>query len=131
VEDLSVTLRQLLDSLAPGGLFLSAIAGWDNELLRFWETGFALLGKPVPYHTAEDMEAHLAERGARFRKTTAPYQLRFPDTAENRLKILRFLLGEYLPAIPLPRILAEWDRYVRGGHIEVNTHSYHYAVRPE
>ena len=41
----------------PGGTLLTAIAGWDNMLLELWKTGFAMLGQPVPYYTAEDVEA--------------------------------------------------------------------------
>jgi trans-aconitate 2-methyltransferase len=112
VDDLPSTLRQLHRSLVPAGKLLLAIAGWDNTLLELWTTGFALLGQPVPYHAAEDVECHLAQAAAVFRKTRADYQLRFPDNTENRLRILRFLFGEHLPAIGPQRLLGEFDRFV-------------------
>jgi trans-aconitate 2-methyltransferase len=84
----------------------------------------------VPYYAAEDVEAALSQQGARFRKSKSCYQLRFPDTQDNRLKILRFLFGEYLREISPQRLLSEWDRYAQRGHIEVNTHSYHFSAEP-
>jgi SAM-dependent methyltransferase len=130
VDDLERTLRTMCGSLAPGGRVQLAIAGWENLLMQFWTTGFAILGIPVPYHAAEDVDAILHKIDTPFRRSKVSYQLRFPDSAENRLKILRFLFGEYLAKIPPERLLTEFDRYVRDGHVEVNTHSDHFAVLP-
>jgi trans-aconitate 2-methyltransferase len=130
VDDLRETLRRMLEVLRPTGRLLLAIAGWDNALVQLWETGFAMLGRPVPYYAAEDVEATLSQRGARFRKSKSYYQLRFPDTEVNRLKILRFLFAEYLQEISPQQLLGELNRYVQKGHVEVNTHSYHFAVEP-
>lgn len=128
VDDLHATLQALVDALAPDGRLLLAIAGFDNMLCGLWKIGFALLGKPVPYHTAEDVEAELQRDSLAFRRTESPYLLRFPDTDENRQKILRFLFGDYLAAIGPQHMLEEFDRYVFEGHVEIHTHSYHYAV---
>lgn len=128
VDDLAATLRGMQEALRPGGRLLLAIAGWDNPLLQLWKVGFASLGRPVPYHAAEEVETLLSRQGARFRKSRADYQLRFPDTVENRLKLLRFLFGHFLDEISPSRLLGELDRHVRGGHLEVNTHSDHFAV---
>jgi 2-polyprenyl-3-methyl-5-hydroxy-6-metoxy-1,4-benzoquinol methylase len=128
VDDLADTLRRLNGLLAPGGKMLLALAGWDNALMQLWKIGFALLGQPVPYHAADDVERTLAEQGIAAQRSTASYQLRFPDTEQNRLRILRFLFGDYLQQVPLPRLLVEFDRYERQDHIEVNTHSYHFII---
>jgi SAM-dependent methyltransferase len=130
VDGLREALRRMIELLRPAGRLLLAISGWDNALLQLWKTGFAMLGRTVPYYAAEDVEATLYQRGASFRKSKSYYQLRFPDTDENRLKILRFLFGEYLQEIPPRKLLRELDRYARRGHVEVNTHSYHFAVEP-
>ncbi len=128
VRDLRETLRQLNQSLSPGGTFLLAIAGWENVLIELWKTGFATLGRKVPYYTAADVEAELSRVGVSFRKTQSRYQLRFSDSTENRLKILRFLFGDYLHDMPAPRLLGEFDRYVRSGHVEIDTSSDHFAI---
>jgi trans-aconitate 2-methyltransferase len=130
VDDLDATLGRMIDSLLPGGRLVLAIAGWDNALLQLWKVGFAALGRPVPYHAAEDVEAALSRRGAVPRKSRTFYRLRFPDTAENRLKVLRFLFGDHLREITPQRLLGEFDRYVRTGHVEMDTHSDHFAVGP-
>jgi SAM-dependent methyltransferase len=130
VEDLGATLGRLIGSLAPGGRLVLAVAGWDNALLQLWKVGFAMLGRPVPYHAAEGVEATLTRRGVKIRKSKAFYRLRFPDTAENRLRILRFLFADHLHEITPQRLLGQFDRYVRADHVEVNTHSYHFAVEP-
>lgn len=128
VDDLDDTLRQLLARIAPGGRMLLALAGWDNPLLDFWRLGFAQLDRPVPYYTAEDVAAALTREGSPFARSTVAYELRFPDTAENRLKMLRFLLGEHLAEIGPQRLLGEFDRFVRGGEIVVETGSWHFGV---
>ncbi len=128
VDDLDATLRQLVDLRSPGGKLLLAMAGWDNMLLGLWQTGFAMLGRPVPYYAAQDVASALSRWGIPFRKARVPYRLRFPDSAENRLKILRFLFAEHLDTMPRQRLLGEFDRYCQHGHVEVNTHSDHFAV---
>jgi trans-aconitate 2-methyltransferase len=82
----------------------------------------------VPYYAGEDVEATLSAWRAAFRTTKSYYQLRFPDSTENRLKILGFLFGEYLEEISPQRLLGEFDRYVVRDHIEMNTHSVHFTV---
>ena len=128
VEELAATLSQMRDLLAPGGKLLLAIAGWDNVLNQLWQTGFALLGRPVPYYVADDVAAILSQQRASFRVSQVGYQLRFPDSEENRLKILRFLFGEFLPEIGPQRLLGEFDGYVRNGYVEIVTHSEHFVV---
>jgi trans-aconitate 2-methyltransferase len=130
VEDLAETLRRMRTLLRPGGKLLLAIAGWDNALIQLWKIGFATLGRPVPYHVAEDVAAVLSRQGVLFQQSPSRYLLRFPDTEENRLGILRFLFGDYLRQMSLPRLLSEFDRYARSGHVEVDTHSEHFRVEP-
>lgn len=131
VEDLAATLSQMRDLLLPGGKLLLAIAGWDNLLNQLWQTGFALLDRPVPFYVADDVAAILSQGGVPFRLSPVRYQLRFPDTEENRLKILRFLFGELLPVIGPQRLLGEFDRHVRGDQIEINTDSQHFVVEAQ
>lgn len=128
VDDLGSTLQQLICSLKPDGKLLLAIAGWGNPLIQFWKTGFELSGRSVPYHVSEDVETILTAQGARFRKSKSFYRLYFSDSVENRLKILRFLFGEYLQEIPLQRLLEEFDRFVHDDHIQIETDSDHFVI---
>jgi len=131
VSDLAATLERLTGQLCLGGKLLLAIAPWDNVLLKIWQTGFALLDRPVPYYGAEDVEAALAASETKFRRSRTAYQLLFPDTEENRIKVLRFLFGDELPRIGASRLLGEFDRHVRGDHVAIHTHSDHFTVDAE
>ncbi|HWL08041.1 MAG TPA: class I SAM-dependent methyltransferase [Planctomicrobium sp.] len=128
VDDLGSTLQQLISSLKPDGKLLLAIAGWDNPLIQIWKTGFELSGRPVPYHVSEDVEAIITAQGTRFWKSKSFYRLCFPDSVDNRLKILRFLFGEHLREIPLQRLLEEFDCFVYDDHIQIETDSNHFAI---
>jgi trans-aconitate 2-methyltransferase len=131
VDDLAASLRQLLGMLAPRGAMVLAIAGWDNLLMQLWKLGFAMLGRPVPYYAADDVEACLSRLPARFRQTRSTYQLRFPDSDENRLKILRFLFADHLTDSLAQALARQFDRYVAGGYVDVTTQSRHFVVETE
>jgi SAM-dependent methyltransferase len=129
VPDLKGHLQKLIDSLDSSGVLLTAIAGRSNALIEFWLKGFALLGKEVPYHVSEDVETALQELGANYEKQEVLYELTFPDTEENRMHIIRFLLADHLVKMPLEPLMALFDKYCRAGQIEMRTSSEHYTVR--
>lgn len=128
VPDLKSHLQKLIDSLDSSGVFLTAIAGRSNALIEFWLQGFALLGREVPYHVSEDVETALQDLGASYEKQEVPYELTFADTGENRMRIIRFLLADHLTEMPLAPLMALFDKYRRGGRIEMRTASEHYLV---
>lgn len=128
VEDLEATLRQFLEATAAGGRILTAIADWDNLLVDLWTQGFGMLGAPVPYYAAADVAEALSKLGIPFRRTKVPYRLRFADTAENRLKILRFLFADHLADSIRAPLLDQFDRYRDGSQIDIATHSDHFAI---
>ena len=129
VHDLEQTLSQLAQSLAPRGVMLLAIAGWENVLLKFWQRGFALLDEPVPYYAAEDVAAVLSRRGMRFDIKPVRFEIRFPDTPDNRAHIMRFLFGEHFTRLPTTTLLSWFDPFARDGQIQIQTHSDHFVVR--
>jgi trans-aconitate 2-methyltransferase len=128
VNDIEATLRQFIAALADGGRMLTAIADWDNVLVDLWTQGFGILGQPVPYYAATDVAQGLSKLGVPFGRTKVPYRLRFADSVDNRLKILRFLFAEHLADSIRAPLLAQFDRYRDEGQIDINTHSYHFAV---
>lgn len=128
VDDMDATLAGLLHWLAPGGRLVVGMSGWDNFLMQLWQAGFHLLGRPVPYYAADDLETALSRKGVPPGRTTIHYRLRFPDGEENRLRILRFLFANYLDEMPLATLLSQFDRHVQGGHVDVQTPSYHYEL---
>ncbi|MFO0314575.1 MAG: hypothetical protein ACK539_15250, partial [Planctomycetota bacterium] len=86
------------------------------------------LGEPMPYHTAEDLDALLARLGRTASGGRAPFHLRFPDTAADRWRILRFLLAERAARLPAARALALFDAYARDGRIDMPIEHRHFVV---
>jgi trans-aconitate 2-methyltransferase len=129
LPDLDRALGQTLAGLAPGGRFVTAIAGRDNALIQFWVKAFALLDRPIPYNIAEDVEAWLHKRGQPYARQQVRYDLTFPDSEENRLKILRFLLSEHLPALPRQEMLDLFSPHAQGGRIVLSTDDVQFLIR--
>lgn len=131
VPDLRAQLARLIATLSPSGIFVTAIAARTNALIEFWIAGFRLLGREIPYHTSEDVAVALREVGASYQKQEVAYGLTFPDTDENRLRILRFLLADHLAQMPLRPLLDLFDQHSRSGRIDIRTASDHYTIRSE
>ena len=128
VMDLETTLAELVGTLNPGGMLLVSIAGRDNTLFPIWEKGFAAIGQPIPYWLAEDVDATLRKIGLQYSKEPSRYELIFPDSEENRMKILRFLCADHLVTMPEQELLPLFDTYVRNDCIEIHTHSIHFMI---
>ena len=129
VPNLDEVLSGILRALTTSGLFLTAIAGQRNILIRFWNYCFALIGKPVPFHTAEDLEVTLAKQREVYRKQDIQYELVFPDSEENRLKILRFLLGSYFDEVPRQAMVDLFNPYAHAGRIVIQTVHEQFVIR--
>ncbi|WAK03806.1 class I SAM-dependent methyltransferase [Methylobacter sp. YRD-M1] len=121
VPDLDEVLGSLLPALTLSGLFLAAMAENRNTLIQFETYCFALINMPYPYHTAEDLEASLDKRGEVYRKQAIHYELAFPDAEENRLKIMRFLMGDYFDEIPRQPMADLFSPYAQAGRIVIKT----------
>jgi SAM-dependent methyltransferase len=130
VPDLQGTLRQLIAAVAPTGILLIAIAARTNVLCEFSIAGFKLLGREMPYNTSEDIEIALRALNANYEKRQVPYKLSFPDSDENRMRIIRFLLANHLAQMPQQLLLERFDRFSHAGRIEIRTESDHYTLRP-
>ncbi len=128
VNDLAETVRGLVGLMAPGGKLLAAMASWQNTLMRLWQLGFGLIDQPVPYYAADDLTAELSHLEVPFRTSKSHYELRFPDSEQNRLRMLRFLLAEHLDEMPQDELLAFFDQYAKGGEIVIRTWSEHVVV---
>jgi trans-aconitate 2-methyltransferase len=129
VPELPATLDRIVRALDQRGLFLTAIAGRDNALVDLWFRGFPLIGRPVPYNTAEDVQAALAGLDVAYQSREVGYTLSFPDTEEYRLKILRFLFGEHLADLPRAELMGFFEAYVSAGRVEMRTGNVQYYVR--
>jgi SAM-dependent methyltransferase len=129
VSELKQQLASLIGARSPGGVFTTAIAGRANALIEFWIRGFGLLKREIPYNISEDVEAALQQQGAAYEKQPVPYELTFPDSEENRMRIIRFLLAEHLAQIPRRPLLDVFDQHAKSGRIMIRTECDHYTVR--
>jgi trans-aconitate 2-methyltransferase len=130
VPELTSQLAALIAALSPTGAFVTAIAPRTNGLIEFWIRGFALLGREIPYNVSENVESGLQQLGAAYQKQQVAYELTFPDTEENRMRIIRFLLAEHLAQMPPRPLLDLFDQYANSGCIKIRTASDHFTVRP-
>jgi trans-aconitate 2-methyltransferase len=130
VAELNSQLGDFIEALSPAGVFVTAIAPRTNALIEFWIRGFRLLGQEIPYNLSEDVESGLKQLGAAYEKQEVAFELAFSDTRENRMRILRFLLGEYLAEMPHRPLLDLFDQHANGGGIRMRTACDHFTVRP-
>ncbi len=128
VPDLAQTIDALFRRLRPGGKLLAAMAGSENVLIQCWELGFGLLNLDVPYFTGNDMPGALDQLGLNWRREAVNFLINFPDTPENRLKILRFLFGPRLTDFPQAPLLGFFDPYRRNSEIWVETAHFVYSI---
>ena len=128
VPDLHGTLVTLLGTLATPGLLLAAMAERTNAMAQLCRQCFDLLGKPFPFHTAEDCEATLTRLGAAYGTEAVHYELIFPDVEDNRLRMGRFLLGGDIHAVPRPALLQCFDPYAHAGQIAMQLVHQHFIV---
>jgi hypothetical protein len=131
VPELRGQLARLIASLSASGVFVTAVAARSNALIGIWIAGFRLLDKDIPYHTSEDVESALRDLNANFTKREVSYELTFPDTEENRMRILRFLLADHLEQMPVLSLLDLFNQYSQGSRILIRTTSDHYLVRAQ
>lgn len=130
VPDISGTIRQLYQCCKPGGQLLTAMAGRENALIQCWELGFGLINQEIPYHIGDDLYDALQQMGLPFRRELVEFTIAFPDTIENRKKILRFLFGKQLDKLPEVPLIDFFKQYSQGGNIRIHTSHYLYSISP-
>ena len=113
VRDLMGVLGQLLAARAPGGLLLAANAGKENALYGLVELGFRSIGREVPYHLTEQMAGALDQLGVAYEIEPVPHRVSFPDSEENRLKLVRFLMTDTFAQIDPAPLVQTFDRFAR------------------
>lgn len=120
VPDLGGQIEALFKALRPGGMFTTAMAGKQNQLIRIWQLAFGLIHQPIPYNILENLKATLEEKQIPFQATPVRYFFEFPETVENRHKVLRFLLSNHLDRMPLRPLETWFDSYARDGRIHLD-----------
>lgn len=117
VPDLEKTLTRLVGGLKPGGRMLIVQGGAGNRLNQLVWSAFERIGEKAPYHYSEDTSTILACHGVDFRLQSVYSTVEFPDSEENRWKILRFLLGEHLAKLAPEDALSLYTPFLTEGKV--------------
>ena len=111
-------LRASLESLAaPGDRVLVVLGGHGKITTQLRQSAYRMLGMPFPFFLAEDVEQLLRAGDWKWTCQQVPSTLAFPDRPENRLSLLRFLLGDLLTRLDERAALALFEPFVREGRL--------------
>jgi len=75
------------------------------------------------------VEGALARQGVAYGKEDVHYEFVFPDTAEHRLTVMRFLLDNAYHDVSQPAMLALFDPYAQGGQVAMRLVHEHFMVQ--
>ena len=120
VPDLKQTIRRLIGALKPRGQLLLVQGGASNGLNQLVWAGFARVGEKAPYHYSEDTARALNELNVSYSQQTVHRPVKFPDSVDNRQRILRFLLGEHLAKLASEQALELFTPYVCGDTVRID-----------
>lgn len=121
VPNLTQTLRRLHGALRPGGRLLVVQGGRGNGMNLIVFAAFRQLGLPSPYHYSENSLACFESLGIPVEVQQVHSLLDFPDSADNRRRILGFLLGEHLQKLPEEAVLPLFEPFARRGRIVIES----------
>lgn len=120
---------ELVDRIAADGMLIIALQHSGNALAKIWLSSCRLSGEAFPFLFADDVEEVLQAKAIQYNREMVAYRVEFPDTPENRYRVLHFLFGTYLDRIPRDRALAFFDPYMHDGSIRIDTEYPHLIVR--
>ena len=129
VPDLNDLVAKIIHTLSNGGALLTAMAGQENTLIQFWNHCFALLGKKVPFHTAEELELIASRHQLNCQQKKVSYELAFSDSEANRLSVMRFLLGEHFGDVPRQTMLDLFNPYTARGQTKLRITHRHFVIK--
>ena len=129
IEDLSAEISRLTGSLATPGILLIAMTDSYNPIIKIWKKGFEITDQTFPYHLSIDVKSVLEEMNLLFEIKKVDYEISFPDTKENRTKILRFLFSDHFPYLPINSLLETFSEHSSNGKIHIPTYHDLYVIK--
>lgn len=129
VPDLADALARLRRRLVPDGRLLTTMGDRQNGFFTLVTRMYATIDFVPPHQGAEELEAVLAAAGQTWQKTRVDDELRFPDTPENRVLLLRFMLGDYFTRMDRGVILPMLDPLADGNEVVLRTFHFLFAIR--
>lgn len=128
VPDISRTLQTLFNALRPGGQFVVALLDASNLLAGIWRSAYQMIEKPFPFPLADNAENFFRTSSIPYQRDIISYQVSFPDSAEAKLRILRFLVGPALQDVLEEQVLSLFDPYCADGLVTIDTSYPHLVV---
>lgn len=129
VPDLEETLARLCRALRPGGLMLLVQGGQGNGMNKLVFAAFELLGRKSPYRYSEESERILRSLPVSLEVGSIRSVLDFPDSEENRRKVLRFLLSEHLEDLRPDEAMNLFSPFECGDRIHIESRDELFVVR--
>lgn len=115
VRNMEATLRELFALLRSEGRAALLLGGEKNQLCRLWLEAWK--GRALPYYLAKDVESALVRWGKSYEERLVQSVLDFPDTRENRMKILRFLFADKLEVLDVEALVESMNPWQREGRM--------------
>ena len=123
-------VADLLKRVAPERMMIAALLHHDNTLAQIWQKACVLMNEEFPFIFAETVEKVLQEQKYPYEREMVSYKIEFPDSGDNRYRVLHFLFGTYLNTIPRDQALALFEPHRVGGKIRIETQYPHLIARP-
>lgn len=128
VVDLPVQVGRMVRGLNAGGIFLSTLATAQNGLNQILVRGYQLEKEDYPLVTINNVVEAVKSLPVEYRIHPVKSQLRFPDTAENRDRINRFIFGKDYERLGPARLRKLHAPFRRGAEILIPLHDEILAV---
>jgi len=122
-------VADLLRRVAPERMMIAALLHHDNALAQIWLKACVLMNEEFPFIFAETVENVLRDQRASYEREMVGYKIEFPDTGDNRYRVLHFLFGAYLNKIPKEQALGLFDPHRTADKIRIETEYPHLIVR--
>jgi len=107
IDDFNSVNKRILGSLADGGVYIITLSNEDSSLVKIIES----LGESQRASYIKTLEKSLDSLGAQYSYTQVQSELKFPDSIENRKRVLRFMFGNDYDTYREKTLLASFERY--------------------
>lgn len=125
VNDLKQCLRDLESVAEMNSVAWVTLGNERNSLIQICSAAHRMLDRAYPFYQSKDLETLLQKEARVYKKTEVTSQLQCQDREENRLKLLRFILGREINA---SNFLCLLDPFVKKDQIVLPLHDDVFSV---
>lgn len=128
VDDLCETMNGLINKCNNKAKILITMATEENGLIVCGLQCFELLKRKISFHLAADFEQALNDMGIQRKRELVCSYLTFPDSRENRIEVLKFLLADFYDAKLAGETISTLDVYKEDLNIRMSLPFYLYII---